>query len=94
MAAIDRARRLTVSISITQATRPCITHCVNASLNTQMPMKVCSTPRIAEDTICVTGEVTLTESRPAMHIRKPTTPFDRQERRGPAAFELTVMMVP
>lgn len=44
------------------------------SLKAQIPMKVCSTPRIADDTICVTGEVTLTESRPAMHIKKPSTP--------------------
>jgi hypothetical protein len=39
-----------------------------------MPKSDAATPRTAEDTICVIGEVTLIERRLAMLMRKPKTP--------------------
>lgn len=32
------------------------------------------TPRAAEDIVCVTGEVTLIDKKPAMQMRKPKMP--------------------
>ena len=39
------------------------------------PSAVCRTDRTAEENMCVTGEVTLMDSRPAMQMRKPTMPW-------------------
>lgn len=45
-----------------------------------MPRSEAATPRTAEDTICVIGEVTLIDSKLAMLIKKPKTPYtDRRE---------------
>jgi len=40
-----------------------------------MPRREAATPRTAEETICVMGEVTLIDKREAMDIRKPRMPF-------------------
>ena len=45
------------------------------SLKSHTPRNDAATPRTAEDTMCVIGDVTLMESRLAMPIRKPKTPW-------------------
>jgi hypothetical protein len=50
------------------------TYPVMRSPKNQTLSSVCTTPRAADDTICVTGDVTLMERKPAMQMRKPTTP--------------------
>lgn len=44
------------------------------SLNTHTPRKEAATPRTADETMCVIGEVTLMERRLAILIKKPSTP--------------------
>ena len=43
-------------------------------MKSQTPRKEAATPRTAEDTMCVIGEVTLMESREARDMRKPNVP--------------------
>lgn len=50
------------------------THVVMMSENSQTPMMVWRTPRMAEDTMCDTGDVTLIDRNPAMQIMNPNTP--------------------
>jgi hypothetical protein len=50
------------------------THVVMMSWNSHMPSRDAATPRTAEDTMCVIGEVTLMDSRLAMLMRKPMIP--------------------
>ena len=50
------------------------TNVVIISLNNFIANSDPATPRTADDTMCVMGEVTLIESKLAMLIRKPTTP--------------------
>ena len=50
------------------------THVVTTSLNNQTPSTDPATPRTAEDTMWVIGEVTLMDNRLAMLIKKPKTP--------------------
>lgn len=52
------------------------THVVMISWNNHIPRSEAATPRTAEETICVMGEVTLIESKLAMFIRKPRRPYD------------------
>jgi len=42
------------------------------------PRREAATPRTAEETMCVIGEVTLMERRLAMLMRKPKTPVIRE----------------
>ena len=44
------------------------------SPNAQTDKSVWTTPRAADETMCVTGEVTLMERKPAIQMRKPMTP--------------------
>jgi hypothetical protein len=44
------------------------------SWKSHMPSRDAATPRTAEDTMCVIGEVTLMDSRLAMLMRKPMIP--------------------
>lgn len=44
------------------------------SLNTQTPRKDAATPRTADETMCVIGDVTLMERRLAILIKKPIIP--------------------
>ena len=44
------------------------------SWKSHLPRREAATPRTAEETMCVMGEVTLIESRLAMLMRKPRTP--------------------
>ena len=50
------------------------TYVVMISWNSHIPRSDAATPRTAEETICVMGEVTLIESRLAMLMRNPNTP--------------------
>jgi hypothetical protein len=52
-------------------------HVVMISWNNHMPRREAATPRTAEETICVMGEVTLIDKREAMDIRKPRMPFKK-----------------
>lgn len=45
------------------------------SLNTQTPRKEAATPRTADETMCVIGDVTLMDRRLAILIKKPITPY-------------------
>ena len=45
------------------------------SEKTHTPRKEAATPRTADDTMCVMGEVTLMDKRLAIHMRKPIIPF-------------------
>ena len=45
------------------------------SLNNSIANRDPATPRTADDTMCVMGEVTLIESKLAMLIKKPMTPY-------------------
>jgi hypothetical protein len=54
------------------------TYRVSVSCKNQTPIQVWITPLAAADTICVTGEVTLMERKPAMHIKKPNTPYSHE----------------
>lgn len=47
------------------------------SPKTQTPSKDAATPRTADDTMCVIGEVILIERREEMHIKKPRVPFSQ-----------------
>lgn len=47
---------------------------VMISWNSHAPSTEAATPRTADDTMCVIGEVTLMESKLAILIKKPTTP--------------------
>ncbi len=47
------------------------------SSKNQTPSTDAATPRTAEDTICVIGDVTLMDSRLAMLIKKPRTPYSK-----------------
>ena len=49
-------------------------HVVTISPNNQTPNRLCATPRTAEETMWVIGEVTLMESKEAMDMRKPSVP--------------------
>jgi hypothetical protein len=44
------------------------------SENNHIPRREAATPRTAEETMCVMGDVTLIESKLARLIMKPTTP--------------------
>jgi len=44
------------------------------SPNSHTPKKDAATPRTAEDTICVIGDVTFMDNKLAMLIKNPTTP--------------------
>jgi len=48
------------------------------SLKTHTPSKDAATPRTADDTMCVTGEVTLMERRDEIHIKKPRVPVSKE----------------
>ena len=50
------------------------TYVLMMSWKSQTPSIDAATPRTADETMCVIGEVTLMESRLAMLIRKPKTP--------------------
>lgn len=50
------------------------TYVLMISWNSQTPSIDAATPRTAEDTICVIGEVTLMDSKLAMLIKKPNMP--------------------
>jgi hypothetical protein len=50
------------------------THEVMTSLNSHTPSTDPATPRTAEETIWVMGEVTLIDNKLAMLIKKPNTP--------------------
>jgi hypothetical protein len=45
------------------------------SWKSHIPRRDAATPRTAEETMCVMGEVTLIERRLAMLIRNPSTPW-------------------
>ena len=47
---------------------------MTTSWKSHTPRSDAATPRTAEETMCVIGEVTLIESRLAMLMRKPNTP--------------------
>lgn len=49
-------------------------HLVMTSPKTKTAMKDWTTPRTAEETMCVIGEVILMLRKPAMQMRKPITP--------------------
>lgn len=49
------------------------------SLNNDQPRIDAATPRTADETICVMGEVTLMESKLAMLIKNPKTPYINQK---------------
>lgn len=51
------------------------TYVLMISWNSQTPSMDAATPRTAEDTICVMGEVTLMDSKLAMLIKKPNMPY-------------------
>lgn len=51
------------------------TNVVMISWNNAIAKRDPATPRTADDTMCVMGEVTLIESKLAILIRKPTTPL-------------------
>lgn len=51
------------------------TYVVITSWNSHMPRREAATPRTADETIWVMGEVTLIESKLAILIRKPKRPF-------------------
>lgn len=62
------------------------THVVMMSWKSHMPRRDAATPRTADETMCVIGEVTLMESRLAMLMRKPKTPCGEDrvgQRRSP-----------
>ena len=49
-------------------------HVVMISPNNQTPNRLCATPRTAEETMWVIGDVTLMESKAAIDMRKPNVP--------------------
>lgn len=51
------------------------TYVVIISWNSHIPSRDAATPRTAEETMCVIGEVTLMESRLAIFIRNPRRPY-------------------
>ena len=48
------------------------------SWNNHIPKSDAATPRTAEDTMCVIGDVTLMDNKLAMLIIKPSTPYIRR----------------
>lgn len=50
-------------------------HVVMMSPKNQTATSDCTTPRTAEETMCVIGEVILMLRKPAMPMRKPKTPW-------------------
>lgn len=52
-----------------------LTYVLMISLKSQTPSIDAATPRTADETMCVMGEVTFIESRLAMLIKKPNTPW-------------------
>ena len=53
-----------------------MTYNVIMSWKSQTPRKEAATPLTAEETMCVIGDVTLTESRIAIPKRKPNAPYE------------------
>lgn len=51
-----------------------VAHKVKVSPNRATPRKDAATPRMAEEIMCVIGDVTLIERVPAMESRNPTLP--------------------
>lgn len=78
--AIDDARPLTPSIRLGEGGAEELgTHVVITSLKSHMARTEPTTPRTAEETIWVMGEVTLIDNKLAMLIKKPKMPLvDRQ----------------
>jgi len=52
------------------------------SWNNHIPKRDAATPRTAEETMCVMGDVTLMERRLAILMRKPTTPVINEPQRN------------
>jgi len=52
------------------------------SPNKTVPKIVCNTPRTAEETMCVTGDVILIDRNPASEIKKPKSPVMSAPRRN------------
>jgi hypothetical protein len=74
---IDAARPLCRSVNqlfVQYKSRMLKTHVVIISWKNHTPRRVTTTPRTAEETICVMGEVTFMLKNPAMQMRKPKRP--------------------
>lgn len=76
-------RKIDVALALQYTSQPCQARMKLVFVMTDPDMispknhtlsRVCMTPLDAEETICVTGEVTLIDRKPAMQMRKPTTP--------------------
>ena len=72
--AIDAARPLQTYVRHALCWRKRWTYVLMMSLKSQTPSIDAATPRTADETMCVMGEVTLIESKLAMLIKKPNIP--------------------
>lgn len=73
-------RTNTISISSRTGLQDNATHVERTSLKSDIPRRALATPRTALETMWVMGDVTLIESKDAMLIRNPITPYKNSQR--------------
>ena len=78
MIAIEEARPLQwKSVNVVSGDYGVGTYCVTTSWKSHTPSSDAATPRTADETMCVMGEVTLMDIKLARLMRKPNAPYSK-----------------